>query len=623
MNSPPLSLSREEQEELARSNKKVKDVNHAGYRVGPDSGSSSQSHGFESWNGSASFKDKLVGEIPGAYTQAFCFGEAMEDDVESDEEVENLREGLVAVKFSKECKQHIRTPWSKALIVKVYGRSVGLNFLHNRLLSLWKPAGRLDCVDLGHEFFLTRFSLKDDYESILKKGPWFIGGNFLSIRPWEPDFHPASANVASVAVWIRLNELPIEYYNPEALLQIGKSIGNVLRIDSNTATESRGRFARICVQIDVDKPLVTAVLIGKFEHTVCYEGIQKLCFSCGRIGHRKDSCPYTIRPDQVPTEEATEEAEVLRSRACDLHEPDTIRNEGGPSKVMDGSGNEEMQVVLFDNGRLRQELRKNVNEARLSNTTGKFKTNDGPVREAKRKLMPLKSLNEAHFVNAIQSIGNTSAHAAQDSSDQSPYMSNMENAREQNRTDVNFRYANSKASVKGKKALARARIPQNFTRDLTRNFQPISPIPQAENHHNLKHLTPTKCDGESKQRDEGHSFGDDQLGTMPWSEVGYNFGGSWSRENQRQISKNVEVHPSNDRDECVGGPPSFLGSSLGGGEEAVVGTSKKNLGVQNPSDTPRIGDGAAGAVSEGGANKGDMGADQMEFESGGHVDASC
>lgn len=205
--------------------------------------------------------------------QAFCFGDIRENDEDSDEEVENLREGLVTVKFSKEFKQHIQTPWSKALIVKVYGRSVGLNFLHNRLLSLWKPARRLDCVDLGHGFFLTRFSLKDDYESILKKGPWFIGEHFLSIRPWEPNFCLASTNVTSVAVWIRLNELPIEYYNPEALLQIGKSIGNELRVDSHTATEMRGRFARICVQVDLDKPLVTVVLIGKFEQPVCYEGI--------------------------------------------------------------------------------------------------------------------------------------------------------------------------------------------------------------------------------------------------------------------------------------------------------------------------------------------------------------
>ena len=294
MSSPPLSLSQEEQDELARSNKKVKDVKHAGFREKMGSGPSSPNHGQGPWNGSATFKDKLIGEIPGAFTEAFCFGELMEDEVDLDEEVENLREGLVAVKFSSDFKKRIQTPWSKALIVKVYGRSVGLNFLHNRLLSLWKPTGRFDCVDLEHGFYLTRFSLKDDYEAILRKGPWFIGENFLSIRPWEPDFRPASANVTSIAVWIRLKELPIEYYNLEALIHIGKSIGNVLRVDSHTAMETRRRYARICVQVDVNKPLPNAVLIGKCEQNICYEGLQSLCFSCGRIGHRKENCPYTI-----------------------------------------------------------------------------------------------------------------------------------------------------------------------------------------------------------------------------------------------------------------------------------------------------------------------------------------
>ena len=191
--------------------------------------------------------------------------------------------------------------------MKMYDRSMGLSFLHNRLLSMWKPAGRLDCVNLGHGFYLTRFYLRGDYEVTLKRGPWFIGEHFLSIRPWKPNFQPTSENVTSMAVQIRFNELPIKYYNSEALLQIGKSIGNVLRVDTHTTNEARGRFARLYVQINVDKPLVTAVLIGKFKQPVCYEGIQKLCFSCGRMGHRRESCPYMVRPDLTPREVETED----------------------------------------------------------------------------------------------------------------------------------------------------------------------------------------------------------------------------------------------------------------------------------------------------------------------------
>nr|POE93851.1 hypothetical protein CFP56_16164 [Quercus suber]POE93852.1 hypothetical protein CFP56_16165 [Quercus suber]POF12032.1 hypothetical protein CFP56_54019 [Quercus suber] len=152
-----------------------------------------------------------MGDIPGAYTQTFSFEDTMEKDEESNEKVENLCEGLVAVRFSKGFKKQIQTPWMGALIVKVSG----------------------------------------------------------------------------------------SYYNLEALLQIGKAIGNVLRVDTHTANEVRGKFARLCIQVDVDKPLVTAVLIGKFEQPVCYEGIQKLRFSCSKMGHRKEGCPFMVRSDLV------------------------------------------------------------------------------------------------------------------------------------------------------------------------------------------------------------------------------------------------------------------------------------------------------------------------------------
>ncbi|KAL0004210.1 hypothetical protein SO802_011771 [Lithocarpus litseifolius] len=191
----------------------------------------------------------------------------MEDDEESDDIVEALREGLVVVKFSREFKQNIRNPWARALIVKVYGRRA-------------------------------------------------LGDHFLCIQPWEPDFKPELVNVSSIAVWIRLNGLPIEYYNAEALYLIGKAIGNVLRVDTHTALEARGRFARLCIQVDVTKPLVTAIMIGKLEQPVCYEGIQKLCFDCGRMGHKWENFSYLIRQDMPSKETVGIESEKKSTRSC-------------------------------------------------------------------------------------------------------------------------------------------------------------------------------------------------------------------------------------------------------------------------------------------------------------------
>nr|POE60794.1 uncharacterized protein CFP56_44005 [Quercus suber] len=244
----------------------------------------------------------------------------MEDDADSDDEVTGLREGLAAIKLTKETKISIRGPWSKALIVKLYGRKIGFNFIQNKLMQLWKPNGRLDCVDLGNDFFLTRFLAKEDMEAVLRRGPWFIGEHFLSIRPWEPFFNPEVANVSSIAVWVRLYKLPIELYEAEVLKQIGEAIGKVLRIDTHTALESRGKYARMCIQVDVGKPLINTVLIGKFEQAVAYEGINKLCFSCGRISHKKEFCPYIVRRVESSPEKEVPSPKEDGTSSRSLHE---------------------------------------------------------------------------------------------------------------------------------------------------------------------------------------------------------------------------------------------------------------------------------------------------------------
>ena len=132
------SRSLEGENELARNTKKVKDSHHTfDERRSPQGGEPSHPSKL-------SFKDKLVGDTPGAYSQTFVFLNQMEADSDSNEELEEIREGFASVCLSKETKQRIRAPWTNAIIVKVFGRNVGYNYLHSKLLDLWKPNGRVD-----------------------------------------------------------------------------------------------------------------------------------------------------------------------------------------------------------------------------------------------------------------------------------------------------------------------------------------------------------------------------------------------------------------------------------------------------------------------------------------------
>ena len=179
---------------------------------------------------------------------------------------------------SKETKARIKAPWSKALIVKVFDRTVGFNYLTFKINALWKPTTRIDCVNLGKDYFLIKFYSFDNYDKVLNGGPRFVGEHFLAIKPWEPYFRASGDNLTFVAVWVRFLELPIEFYDLEVLKEIGSAIGPVLQIDSYTATGLRGNYARLCIQIDIVKPLITSIRIGRMVQQVKYEGISTLFF---------------------------------------------------------------------------------------------------------------------------------------------------------------------------------------------------------------------------------------------------------------------------------------------------------------------------------------------------------
>ena len=170
-------------------------------------------------------------------------------------------------------RRYAFVPNSPMLIIKTFGRAIGYQYLSQHVRELWKPSRNMDLVDLGHDYFLAQFWIREDLDNVLKGGLWFISQHFLAIKPWELKFSASEADLSQVAVWVRLLGLPIEFYELEVLKKIRSAKGPVLCINSHTMANARGRYARLCVQVRIDKPLVTTVLLGKFTQKFMYEGI--------------------------------------------------------------------------------------------------------------------------------------------------------------------------------------------------------------------------------------------------------------------------------------------------------------------------------------------------------------
>lgn len=188
-------------------------------------------------------------------------------------------------------RSRLHKPWENTLLITLMGKKIGFTILKKKIDSMWARNGFVHLIDIGNEYFLVRFNDLADYNFALSGGPWLIFDHYLAIRSWEPNFNPYGATINKLAAWIRLPGLAMEYYDKKWLQAIGNLVGKTLKVDVNTALHYRGKFARLCVELDMEKTLMSQYSLHDIVHNVEYEGVHLICFLCGRYGHDKAHCP--------------------------------------------------------------------------------------------------------------------------------------------------------------------------------------------------------------------------------------------------------------------------------------------------------------------------------------------
>lgn len=237
-----------------------------------------------------SFRDSLIGE--GFILQVSKEDEGLVSD--DDEHVEGDNPDCSMIYLTKEEKTAMRRSWRKSLIIKIMGRTIVFNYLLNRLKNLWKPKAGMTMIALENDYFLVRFTTMLDYHHAMFAGPRLIMDHYLIVKEWSPNFDPWEDTEEKLLVWVWLPGIPIEYFNAEFLEKVGNKIGRLMRIDDATSEISRRRFARICVEVDITKPLLPRFKIKGRAMKIEYEGFHLICFHCGIYGHRNDGCPSYI-----------------------------------------------------------------------------------------------------------------------------------------------------------------------------------------------------------------------------------------------------------------------------------------------------------------------------------------
>ncbi|KAF7827296.1 uncharacterized protein G2W53_018460 [Senna tora] len=160
-------------------------------------------------------------------------------------------------------------PWKLTLLVKLMG-NMGVSLMCNRLEKLWGRNGGVQITDLDNGYFACSFNNQEDYLHAFQGGPWMIADHYLIVQRWRPNFDPFDENdVTRIAVWVRIPNLPLEFYNVRCLGRVGCLI------------EIKGK-----------------------KYKVEYEGLHLICFHCGKYGHMKGLC--NILMEQMAAAQAAE-----------------------------------------------------------------------------------------------------------------------------------------------------------------------------------------------------------------------------------------------------------------------------------------------------------------------------
>lgn len=276
-----------------------------------------------------SYKDKVIAgefndpsfsphEIIDLVREELCVGDPMDAIQEMDKGPFNPNP---VVPISLEEYEEWCRPWKFSLVVKLLGKRIGFKWMNQRLHHLWARNGEIKVIDLTDDYFLIRFNSEKDYHFALFEGPWMIADHYLLVQRWRPMFRADDSQVRKIAVWVRIPKLSAELYNNTFLWRAGSLLGTMLKIDMNTSAHSRGKFARICIEVDLNRQLVpTFTALGE-EHIVEYEGLHSICFSCGRYGHKSENCVETKLKDSTPVNTAVSETSPMAQEDQPMVQP--------------------------------------------------------------------------------------------------------------------------------------------------------------------------------------------------------------------------------------------------------------------------------------------------------------
>ncbi|KAL0341726.1 UNVERIFIED_CONTAM: hypothetical protein Scaly_1835200 [Sesamum calycinum] len=200
--------------------------------------------------------------------------------------------GRTTLIFSNAETQSLADDFKFALIGKFSHGSPPYSQLH-RLIAKSGIKGAFTVSLINNKHALISLSNESDYTRLWLRRIWTLNGFSMRVFKWSPTF-TSDHESSIVPIWVSLPELPAHLFRKDALFAIARNIGMPLQIADSTLNQSNLANARVCVEIDLLKPLLKEIDIqicgSTIVQSIVYEHIPSYCSLCKHVGHLDADC---------------------------------------------------------------------------------------------------------------------------------------------------------------------------------------------------------------------------------------------------------------------------------------------------------------------------------------------
>ncbi|KAG0493568.1 hypothetical protein HPP92_004562 [Vanilla planifolia] len=169
---------------------------------------------------------------------------SMADPVDNDEVIMSNEACLKQIEFHR-----------FDLVGRVYGNSLPFFVIARVLQRRWGHLKNFRVLDISFGCFCLHFGSMEDRNAVWLGSSWQVVGQAMGLDLWTPDFRPRATTAMCASVWVRFPALPLVYWDVENIFRIEKSMGDPILLDGWTADMQLPSFARVCVRVDLSKPL--------------------------------------------------------------------------------------------------------------------------------------------------------------------------------------------------------------------------------------------------------------------------------------------------------------------------------------------------------------------------------